>query len=352
MKIGILTHHYINNFGAFLQTYALQEAIKEMYPKDEVYVINAINLKHFVINTGGWFRFYKDRENFKAWIEKIHLPSTFYKARKQYLNLTKRCYSTKEINKLGLDCIVIGSDEVWNYQEGKGNAAVKFGEGLDCKKLIAYAPSVGKSCVTEQMPQYIKSGLERFHAISSRDDLTEEFVEKTVNIKPKRVLDPTFMAPFPQENYKKAQTPYIMFYYCDGIPNELKKQIVDEAHRKGMKVYGAGECDKKYSDITVNLTPFEWIGMFRNAEFVFTGTFHGAVFSILNHRQFQVYMTNQSRIKKITSLLNQFAIDLKSVDLMQGNKPFEEKISYHIVDEHIDALRKQSREFLESIGEE
>ena len=351
MKIGILTHHYINNFGAFLQTYALQEAIKEMYPTDEVVVINAINLKHFIINTGGWFRFYKNRETGKAWLEKIQLPKTFYKARKKYLKLTKRCYSTKAINTLGLDCIVIGSDEVWNYQEGKGNAAVKFGEGLECKKLIAYAPSVGKSAVTEQMPQYIKNGLKRFYAISSRDDLTEEFVNKLINVKPKRVLDPTFMASFPQENCKKAQIPYIMFYYCDGIPTELKAQIVDEAHKRGMKVYGAGECDKKYSDITVNLTPFEWIGMFRNAEFVFTGTFHGVVFSILNHRQFQVYMTNQSIIKKITSLLNQFSINLKDVDLMQGNEPFKEMIQYHVVDSQIETLRKESREFLESIGE-
>ena len=351
MKIGILTHHYINNFGAFLQTYALQEAIKEMYPKDEVVVINAINLKHFIINTGGWFRFYKNRENVKAWLEKIQLPITFFKARKKYLNLTKRCYSTKSINKLGLDCIVIGSDEVWNYQEGKGNAAVKFGEGLECKRLIAYAPSVGKSSVTESLPQYIEKGLKRFYAISARDDLTEQFVNEIVKIKPKRVLDPTFLASFPKETCKKAKKPYIMFYYCDGIPAELKQQIIDEAHSKGFNVYGAGECDKKYSDITVNLSPFEWVGMFRNAEFVFTGTFHGAVFSILNHRQFQVYMTNQSRIKKITSLLNQFSINLKDVDLMQGNKPFSEKIQYSVVDNRIETLRKESREFLESIGE-
>ena len=49
MKIGILTHHYINNFGAFLQAYALQEAVKKMYPQDEIVMINAINLKHFII---------------------------------------------------------------------------------------------------------------------------------------------------------------------------------------------------------------------------------------------------------------------------------------------------------------
>ena len=41
-KIGILTHHYIHNYGAFLQGYALQETIKRLYPEDKVYMINFV----------------------------------------------------------------------------------------------------------------------------------------------------------------------------------------------------------------------------------------------------------------------------------------------------------------------
>ena len=351
MKIGILTHHYINNFGAFLQAYALQEAVKEMYPQDEVVMINAINLKHFIINTCGWFRFYPKKENAKAWGQKTRLPWTFYKARKQYLNLTSRCYTTNAINKLQLDCIIVGSDEVWNYKEGKGNAAVKFGEGLTCPKLVAYAPSVGKSSVSDDLPEYIQNGLQKFYAISSRDDLTEKFVESVVNITPARVLDPTFLAQFPKQEKSKLKKPYVMFYYCDGMPHEMKKEIVEKAHKKGYAVYGAGEGDKLYEDVTVNLTPFEWIGMFRNAEFVFTGTFHGVVFSILNHRQFQVYMTNESRIRKITSLLNQFGIELSKIDLNGNNQAFDEEINYDTVDNCIENLKKNSKDFLTCIGE-
>lgn len=70
MKIGILTHHYINNFGAFLQAYALQTALQEMYPNDEVQIIDCMNVKHFVINAGGWFRFYKNKETLSDWLQK------------------------------------------------------------------------------------------------------------------------------------------------------------------------------------------------------------------------------------------------------------------------------------------
>ena len=57
MKIGILTHQYINNYGAFLQAWALREAIAELFPNDEVQIIDYVNLKHFIINAGGWFRY-------------------------------------------------------------------------------------------------------------------------------------------------------------------------------------------------------------------------------------------------------------------------------------------------------
>lgn len=43
MKIGILTHQYINNYGAFLQAWALREAIAELFPNDEVQIIDYWN---------------------------------------------------------------------------------------------------------------------------------------------------------------------------------------------------------------------------------------------------------------------------------------------------------------------
>lgn len=49
MKIGILTHQYINNYGAFLQAWALREAIAELFPNDEVQIIDYVNLKHTLI---------------------------------------------------------------------------------------------------------------------------------------------------------------------------------------------------------------------------------------------------------------------------------------------------------------
>lgn len=89
-----------------------------------------------------------------------------------------------------------------------------------------------------------------------------------------------FVLPSIWEGLPVVTQPYMLFYYCDGLPEVEKQKLIDYAHKNGMAVYGAGECDKRYTDITVNLTPFQWVWMFRNAACVVTGTFHGAVFSI------------------------------------------------------------------------
>lgn len=229
MKIGILTHQYINNYGAFLQAWALREAIAELFPNDEVQIIDYVNLKHFIINAGGWFRFYKNRESFKDWMEKIKLPRTFAKARNQEMILSKRCFNAKQINALDFDCIIVGSDEVWNYKDTKGNAALKFGEGLTCKNLIAYAPSVGKTAADECVPEYVIRGIKKFKKISARDDLTEQLVCNITGTAPERVLDPTFLAEFPRAELAAKKKPYILFYYCENLPHNILNQIFSYA---------------------------------------------------------------------------------------------------------------------------
>jgi len=349
VKIGILTHQYINNYGAFLQAWALREAVKEMFPNEEVEIINYINRKHFIINVCGWFRFYRHKENLKCWIQKTKLPRTFEKARKKEMVLSSRCYNAQQINKLAFDCIIVGSDEVWNFMDGKGNTPIKFGIGLTCENLITYAPSVGKAVAGQQVPDYVKEGVKKFKAISARDDLTFELVKKITGQDAIRVLDPTFLVKFPMVKQNIAPKPYILFYYCQQLPESVLRQIFEYAHENNLNVYGAGECDRKYTKITVNLTPFEWIEMFRNAEFVFTGTFHGVVFSVMSKKQFKVYLTNESRIRKVNALLKELGIENRQMtqSFRFDLNELAEEINYDCVYQIIDEKRKISRAYLE-----
>ena len=349
MKIGILTHHYIANYGAFLQTYSLQNAIQKLFPDSEVYVINYVLKKHRLINFFGWFRFKINKDKISNYFDKIKIPFIFKKFEKKYLKLTKKVNNYNDINNLELDTIIIGSDEVWNYEDKKSYDPIKFGKNLKCKNIITYAPSTGKSDINK-IPDEILEGLNNISSFSSRDYNSNLLVTKYTSKECTKVLDPTFLFEF-----KEYQSPlinkiknekYILIYYCDGIDNDSINRIKDYASRNNLKIYGAGDYQSWYDDFSININPFEWVEMFKYAQFVITGTFHGTVFSIKSHKQFYNYMKNKSRIKKISSLLS---------DLEIGNRELfcDELIDYVKVDSLLNERRRISFNYLKSsIGSE
>lgn len=351
MKIGILTHHYINNYGAFLQGYALQEAVKNLYPEDEVFIIDFINKKHDLKNTLGWFRYNPKKDSLKSYIQKIKLPGVFSNFQNKYYNLTKRVRNANEINALGLDVIIVGSDEVWNYEDIANNP-VKFGYGLKVNKLLSYAPSTGKSRVDVKLPDYISEGLKNFTGLSVRDDNSEKLIKNVLGKDAVRVLDPTLLYEFPEYkskliDYIKAQK-YVLMYYCDKLPDEIKNKIINYAKEHNYKIFGAGEYKKWFSETFVDVNPFEWIEIFRNAKIVFTGTFHGVIFSIKGKRNFYTYLTNKGRIKKVESLLKQFQINGRIISNDNYNEIFDNitEIDYETIDKNIEFYKNKSLQYL------
>jgi hypothetical protein len=351
-KIGILTHHYIHNYGAFLQGYALQEAVKKLYPNDEVYMIDFVNKKHAVKNTLGWFRYNPNKDSIKSYMQKIKLPRIFKKTQKKYYNLTKRIKNTEDLNNLNLDAIIVGSDEVWHYED-IARHPMKFGYEVKVPKLIAYAPSTGSSNVKEGIPEYVKEGMKNFTGLSARDDNAEELIKNVLGKECTRVLDPTLLYEFPEYSskfvdYIKSQK-YILMYYCDNLPDTIKNEIIEYANKNGYKIFGAGEYKKWFTETFVDINPFEWVEMFRNAQIVFTGTFHGAVFSIKSRKNFYVYLTNPSRIKKVGSLLKQFGIEDRTMNNENVDKIFnniENNINYEEVYKKIEVEKNRSLDYI------
>lgn len=348
MKIGILTHHTINNFGAFLQTWALQEKLRSLFPEDDVRVINYIIPKQNIINIGGFFRFYPGTETPASWLQKITQPVIFSETRKKYLRLTKPVFNAEGINALGLDCIVIGSDEVWNYLDPKGFSLIKYGAGLSCKRIVAYAPSTGKASGTDA-PDAVRAAMRAFTALSARDAGARALCELALGVRPQLVCDPTFLTPTPvtdNETIRRLTAkPYVLFYYCNGIPRELKQKVVDNARSRGYEVLGAGEYDSLYSQMSIRLTPFEWAELFRRAEYIYTGTFHGVVFSILNRKDFRVYASIDSRVRKIAALLGQFGIADRTLTADVIGRA-DDRIDYDAVYRYVDTLRQDSGDYL------
>ena len=243
---------------------------------------------------------------------------------------------------------MIGSDEVWNFLDPKSFSPIKFSAGLTAERIVAYAPSTGKAAGAA-VPDDIRAAMRGFSALSARDKGAQALCEAALGVVPPLVCDPTFLTATPVIDNEKIEAltkkPYALFYYCNGIPRELKKSVIDRAHADGLAVLGGGEYDKLYSAMSVRLTPFEWAELFRRAARVYTGTFHGVVFSILNKKDFLVYASIDSRVKKIAALLDQFGIADRSLTADALNKQ-NDAIDYEAVYRYVDRLRSDSSDYL------
>ena len=79
MKIGILTHHYVKNYGAFLQMKGMYETLQRLYPEAEVTVINYVNQKHWRRNILHILHFRPEIDTLSTYVEKIRQLRTFTK---------------------------------------------------------------------------------------------------------------------------------------------------------------------------------------------------------------------------------------------------------------------------------
>lgn len=72
----------------------------------------------------------------------------------------------------------------------------------------------------------------------------------------------------------------------------MAKQLQEYAKKNDLKIIGAGDYKTFYDEGFIDLTPYEWVDLFRNAEKVITGTFHGTVFSIKYNKSVLCYSSS------------------------------------------------------------
>ena len=218
MKIGIITHHYVKNYGAFLQMKALYEMLKLLYPNAEIKIINYVNRKHWYKNILHVLHFRRGIDTIKSYTQKIRQLIIFSKYEHK-IPRTKKVRTVKDILKLNLDIIVFGSDEIWNFG-ASGYSPIKFGYGLEeyRGKLIAYAPSVGLPKINNPNVQNrLRECIERFPYLSTREKSGSLLINKLIGRDVESVLDPTFLISCDEwlqfaSNLGRNYGPYLLVY--------------------------------------------------------------------------------------------------------------------------------------------
>ncbi len=272
MKIGIITvYESIDNLGSYLQTYALKSILERF--GHEVHVIQNIStsttLKKHI------FRINPKREFFL----RIKKAIRFIMDNKKLELISKN-----RIQNEDFDLLIYGSDEIWNLENPYFRNMLFWGDNVNINK-ISYAASVGDMS-EETLKKHIQftQNLNEFKKILVRDENTALTIERLLGTHPDIVCDPTMLLSLDKlsEPIRKPKCKY-MLVYTYGIPEEMKRLVVDYARQNDLKIISV-HFWHPWADKVMVTSPLQFSALIAGAECVFTTTFHGAVFTMLNHK--------------------------------------------------------------------
>ena len=332
-KVGILTFHEADNYGATLQAYALQNVISR---KANCEIIN-YHCK-FILSQIKRIETASLPKRIVAFLFKAKKHIMFARFGRKYLKLSRDFNeSTKrEINGL-YDLVFVGSDQVWNV-ECTDNDKTYFADFIiDDTQILSYAASFGSA----PYPQGFDSLLQRFNTISLREDKYKEKLEalgKDVRID----IDPTML--LGKEDWsalsrkRPIQARYV-FVYLVGDQVHLLERAEKYAAENKCKVI----TNKRSLDFFLHCSPEDFINWIYYADCVFTNSFHGTVFSVILHKKFTVECTLKSGYNnRARNLLGILGLENSMLENWDG----KENLDWSGIDEKIETMREESKQFI------
>lgn len=358
MKIGLLTVPFNNNFGGFLQAYALKTVLSRN--GHEVVIINRRRNRN--LNWKGRLKLLLTSLGvIKSQDKRLSLNTSKFIS--QYLTPgTPFYYSSKDIKdclKYKFDYCIVGSDQVWRYKYAKDSIEDFFFSFLRDSQVprMSYAASFGIDTLDEypeEKKDICRELLRSFSGISVREDSGLRLLEDLGVSKAKMVLDPTLL--LTKEHYfenlikNKQSIPsydkYVFKYILDESEGKtiISEKISNTLNYKTIKLQAQTGDPKQMEPIA---PVEEWLSMIYYSEFVVTDSFHGTVFSILFNKPFVVIGNAARGLTRFESLLSMFNLENRIVSPDSfGNDLLKSPIDWDVVNKEIDEKREASLKFL------
>ena len=366
-KVGIMSMQRIANYGSFLQAYALKQFIEGLGHKVEfvdyhigspVIKDNADNRNKYVRKIEKGLETFRYKAPLSHKLAFIQYKQSFGRKYMPLLGVTDEMNYTPE-----LDCLVIGSDEVFNCIQTNSNVGYSpelFGKDNRAKKLITYAASFGNTTI-EKLVKYEKKDevgelLSKFNVLSARDMNTGKIIERLTGRTPVYHLDPVLVYDYMNccnqiPDIKPTERYLILYAYSGRISDKEADWIAAYAKRKKLKVYAIGGI-QKCADRFIDCSPFEVLAYFKNAEEIITDTFHGSIFSVITHRRFTTLVrksvgNSYGNEEKLSDLLKRLDLaDRMTTKVEDTENINDQKIDYTKVVELLKVQRKVAKEYL------
>lgn len=361
MKVGILTFHSAKNYGAVLQTFALQHSLKLMGV--DAFIIDRYSGHKSLIHQIYWTFHPRVIVQRLSWLsfdqfsKKYLIPKT-----KEYNTSTSLIAFNKTEN---FDAVIVGSDQVWRMEFSLigYNYFFDFLDGNNIRK-ISYAASFGKDKWEEsdKVTAHVKKLLNDFSSISVREKSGVNICAETFNTQAIQVLDPTLL--LTKEDYEsivlknspvafnKNLVSYLLgekqesLKYCDSFAKTNHLGFLDLYHIYPISSsFSASEFgEKRHLHVSVP----EWLAQIRNAQYIITNSFHATIFSILFRKQFIVVDHPSGGTDRIISILELLGLNDRFVSNVSeiSIELFQKSIDWNSVHELLNREKERSISFL------
>ena len=367
MKIGIITHQLLSNYGGILQAFALQNVLSDMGHEVSViqlrqdarisfakkivaYPKRALD-KYILRKPNAVIRFEKRCNQIRKEITRNVTPFIEKQIKCRFYD------SFLSINEHDFDVLVVGSDQVWRskYYSDIGISFFDFAESWSVRRF-SYAASFGIDYwdYSVRDTEKCKKLIHKFDAVSVREasgvDLCKRYLEYDDAV---HVLDPTML--LPQEVYQKlakGQQGHSggLFYYILDESKEKMDVVQYLSNKKALSLFTVNsKIENPNAPLNERIHPAveDWLQAFDDAKIVVTDSFHGTVFSILFHKDFVVISNDERGNTRMESLLSLFGLERRMVSDKREIDALG-TINYHIVDEKLNQYRETSFSFLKT----
>ncbi|MEH1843211.1 MAG: polysaccharide pyruvyl transferase family protein [Nostoc sp.] len=361
MKIGILTFHHVDNYGATLQACALWSFLKS-----QSYDVEIIDYRPLKI---AWIYFrallpIKRVKSSNSESKKIRIneKSLIYISRnwkmRRFLLSHVKLSQKKFYDKKGLkyyhdkyDVVICGSDQIWCIDSFRGYNSSFFLDFVSNKttRKISYAASFGNTTKLGTSQQEICTLINQFQTILVRDSNSREIIANECNKKAIKVLDPTFLIKYDAlKRPPKIKNKYLLLYIQAEIQAEEEEFIKFLAQEQNLTIVSVGRSERLAQINLESASPKEWIGLHSEAFYIVTNTYHGTVFSMIFNKPFTVFLPND-KSNKVRDLLNDFGLTNRIFSDKLKSQLFNKEIfniDYESVSNIIESKIMESKKYL------
>ena len=344
-KIGIITFHRADNYGAVLQAVALQRAIIRLGYSCEILDYDARNIsRHYdiILKTS----FVQAIKSLLAFDDRKRKKRVFDDFRKNYMIISPPVCKEDLSMIAGRYCkLITGSDQVWNYKLIASDGAYFLDFVQNSNKKLSYAASFGIGEIPSEKIDWYKDKLSDFSYISVREKTGVDLVKKITGSTAVNDVDPVFLLSVNDWKCIMGEQPkskkYIFCYMCDEMSIAYAQRLANE---KGLELvnlnYGKSYRNTKlnFGNCCIDLSPSEFLSYMYHADYVVTGSFHATAFSIIFNKKFVVSVPDNVG-SRITDLLDRTGLQGRALPTCIA---IDEKVDWERVDNIVAKARETS----------